>query len=789
MHQHPTAHPYRWLLAASMTATVLLPLTVDPPSATAGPVASGEVRVNTTTADYQDSSDIAMDAVGDYVVTWRSGGAFGSGLIYAQRYNAAGIPQGGETLVSTIPLTSQTDPSVAMDADGDYVITWSGYRAADATHSASYGIYARRFDAAGNTQGNQLLVSSSTNLPSNEKVDPSVAMSAAGAFVVAWAANGLDGSLYGISSARYNAAGVRQGTQDTLVNTTTTGIQWEPEVAMDADGDYVVVWTSFDQDGGGGGGAGVYAQRFSSAGIPRGPETRVNTYVLGSQDTPKVAMDATGDYVVAWTSEDDQDGSAYGVYSQRYSAGGVPRGGETLVNTETEDVQFSGSAAMDADGDYVITWSSYGQDGDANGAYAQRYTARGTPVGPETRLNTTTAADQRASGSSLDADGDLVATWSSDLQDGSALGVYARRFRGPDPVDLALTQSESADPVAVGTGITYRIRVANLEEAATVAGVPAIDDAIGAANGVYVVSTPPDGATFVSGTGAGWTCTALAATVRCRLSDPLRAGGVSSGLSLTYTAGSTAGPALHVARVFEDQLDPNPSNSSETERTSVRCALGFTDAGYAATESGTMTVSVTRSGSGCGTSSIQYESLSGSATEGEDFADTSGTLAWGPTDTTATFDVPIVDDSLDESDEQLRLRLGSPVGGVLDNRTLIAGTIADNDAPPRVNFVTTSGSGAEPGQLVDVSVRLSTVSGQPVTVSLTRAGTATSGADYFAPTKITVPAGQREASFSIEVVDDNIVEGTETATLTLAAPVNAVLGALRTYQLTVLSNE
>ena len=39
-----------------------------------------------------------------------------------------------------------------------------------------------------------------------------------------------------------------------------------------------------------------------------------------------MAMDADGDFVVAWTSQ-DQDGSSTGVYAQRYNAAGLPQGG------------------------------------------------------------------------------------------------------------------------------------------------------------------------------------------------------------------------------------------------------------------------------------------------------------------------------------------------------------------------------------------------------------------------------------------------------------------------------
>jgi hypothetical protein len=48
-----------------------------------------------------------------------------------------------------------------------------------------------------------------------------------------------------------------------------------------------------------------------------GTETRVNTYTTSVQAAPAIAMDAAGDFVVAWDSF-GQDGSSYGVFSKKY---------------------------------------------------------------------------------------------------------------------------------------------------------------------------------------------------------------------------------------------------------------------------------------------------------------------------------------------------------------------------------------------------------------------------------------------------------------------------------------
>ena len=85
------------------------------------------------------------------MVVWQSNRTDGSGLgIYARRYDAAGIAQGGEFLVNTIGFKDQSAPAVAMDDAGNFVVAWQGTGTDYPDHKA--GVYAQRFDAAGPRQ-------------------------------------------------------------------------------------------------------------------------------------------------------------------------------------------------------------------------------------------------------------------------------------------------------------------------------------------------------------------------------------------------------------------------------------------------------------------------------------------------------------------------------------------------------------------------------------------------------------------------------------------------------------
>jgi Ca2+-binding RTX toxin-like protein len=416
---------------------------------------------NQRTNEYGQGGSVAMDANGDFVVTWSSYDQNSDPLaegfdVYAQRYNAAGQPQGGEFRVNTYTTGQQRTSTVAMDADGDFVITWSSGELGDAPgqDGDSYGVYAQRYNAVGVRQGSEFRVNTFT---SDVQANSTVSMDADGDFVVAWSSglrtgSGQDGSQYGVYAQRYNAAGVKQG-GEFRVNTFTAEEQGLPSVSMDATGNFVVVWTSENQDGSN---EGVYGQRYSAAGVRQGGvEFRVNTTTADTQGSGTVAVDSDGDFVVTWSSY-GQDGGGYGVYAQRYNASGTKQGAEFRVNSNTSLDQGYSTVAMDSDGDFVITWTSYLQDGSYGGIYAQRYYATGVKDGGEFRVNTNTNEHQEYSSVAANADGDFLVAWTSWNQDGSRNGVYAQRYEVTlPPVRLNGTQLE-----IIGTNSADIIRVA-----------------------------------------------------------------------------------------------------------------------------------------------------------------------------------------------------------------------------------------------------------------------------------------------------------------------------------------
>jgi hypothetical protein len=381
-----------------------------------------EFRVNTYTTNYQFDSAVAFDGAGNFVVVWESREQDGSqGGVFGQRYATSGTPLGPEFRVNTVTVFYQNEPAVAAAASGDFVVVW----ASPQQDGSLSGVFGQRYAGSGAPSDPEFRVNTYTTSGQNL---PAVAADPSGNFVVVWSSNGQDGSSLGVFGQRYASSGAPLGTEF-RVNTFTTNYQRFASVASDSAGNFVVVWEDQGQDGSL---AGVFGQRYASSGVAVAPEFRVNTYTTNVQYRPVVAMGASGEFVVVWMSR-FQDGAAAGVFAQRYDGSGTAVGPEFRVNTYTTGGQYSPVVASDAAGNFLVVWSS--PEASADGVFGQRYAVSGAPLGAEFQVNTYTTNRQYRPTAAADASGNFVVTWSSQ-QDGSLLGVFGQRYSPILPVEL-----------------------------------------------------------------------------------------------------------------------------------------------------------------------------------------------------------------------------------------------------------------------------------------------------------------------------------------------------------------
>jgi len=347
-------------------------------------------------------------------------------LVAATSLPAALIP-GPEFQVNTYSINAQRYPAVALDTDFDFVVVWQSFD----QDGSSEGVFARRYDSAGTALGAAFQVNSYT---SGLQAYPAIALAGNGDFVVVWTSNLQDGSGTGVFARRFNSAGGPQASEF-QVNSYTTGSQAGavvppgnagPSIAAEPNGDFVVVWHDLSQEGVGANG-GVFGRRFDSAGTALAVEFHVNTYTTSSQVYPFVDVDGDGDFVVTWQSF-DQDGAQFGIFARRFGSSGTAVAGEFQVNSRTFLTQRYPVVSLETNGEFVVVWQSISHDGDAEGVFGRRFAANGTGLAVEFQVNTYTSSSQRYPSVGVDGDGDFVVSWQSFGLDGESDGVFARRW-------------------------------------------------------------------------------------------------------------------------------------------------------------------------------------------------------------------------------------------------------------------------------------------------------------------------------------------------------------------------
>lgn len=341
--------------------------------------------------------------------------AWALGLVALQPAATAQL-LGPEFQVNSFTTYYQGGSAVAADGSGNFVVVWMSV----SQDGSEDGVFGQRFDSSGKPVGIEFQVNTYS---ANNQHGSQVAMDGAGNFVVVWSTYPQDGSGSGVFGRRYSASGAPAG-GEFQVNTFTTYDQDSPAVAADASGSFVVVWQSLLQDGSG---VGVFGQRFDPAGARVGGEFQVNTQTMNNQALPRVAADSVGNFVVVWQSY-DEFGTHVDLFGQRFRSTGTPAGGEFQVNSYTTGAQFSPALAANRFGEFVVTWSTWYQDGSWTGVSGQRFDPAGAPAGDEFQVNSYTTGFQSPAVVAVDPAGGFVVAWSSYEQDGSGNGVFGQRF-------------------------------------------------------------------------------------------------------------------------------------------------------------------------------------------------------------------------------------------------------------------------------------------------------------------------------------------------------------------------
>lgn len=410
------------------------------------------------TGDRPDRQSIAAWADGSYVVVWNSNGQDGDGWgVYAQKFSDTGQPVGSEIRVNQVTASEQAAPAVLTLANGSFVVTYTSYNQSVVDNSGTstyslHDVYARTFDSS-NVGGAEFRVNSTTH-QSQEQNHPYITAIGSG-YIISWDANNQDNAdgNYGVYAQRFTAAGVkvdRDGTTTStgtsgefLLNTTTVAEQSWPAITQTADGGFVAVWNSYNQESGTAGANtyGIFGQRFTSAGVASGAEFQINTIAAGSQYHPQIAA-IQGGYVVVW-EDDTNDGSGLGLFGQIYNTDGSSRGGQfSAGGTFTYDSQYLPSIIATPSGGFIVGYTGGSEDPYGNSVQAQEFDNQGHRLGDVFFIDPTRQNAQEYGVSLAATPTGFVSTFEENtangLGDGDGYGVFAKRASQPLHTEIAV---------------------------------------------------------------------------------------------------------------------------------------------------------------------------------------------------------------------------------------------------------------------------------------------------------------------------------------------------------------
>jgi Ca2+-binding RTX toxin-like protein len=263
---------------------------------------------------------------------------------------------------------------------------------------------------------------------------PEIAAIGRAGFAAVWVVSGADGLVH-----------VKWSNDETTVAPATV-LTYEPltSLAMSslADGGHVVVWSGPSDAGTG---QDIYLTRFDEDGGETASARRVVKF-FGDQTHVDAIGLKNGGYVLAWQdSSGDADASA--VFQQRYGADGSAIGRAVRVNTHVQGDQAGAKMTALADGGWVTSWSSQGQEGRAPGLYQAVFNPDGSVRVNERHVGAASETIQYNQSVATLADGGWVVAWETLDASGATGNIHWQRYN-PDGSRAGSTfaLSENPDP-------------------------------------------------------------------------------------------------------------------------------------------------------------------------------------------------------------------------------------------------------------------------------------------------------------------------------------------------------
>jgi hypothetical protein len=349
-----------------------------------------------------DATDpsVAMDPNGNAMTAWMQTDSNRS--IYANHYNAAGTWEG--TTVIETGTQAAFPPSIAMDSSGNAMAVWR--QRDDAGHD---NIYANHYAFGGTWNAGATKI----DTLDTATINPRVAMDSHGNAMAIWMQKDTS-NRQRIYASRYACgSGFCLWSSPETINSTDGEATNPKQIAMDPDGNAIAVWEQIDSGAHG----NIYANRYTYGGSWNATTTQIDgldTYA----SWPQVAMDANGNAMAVW--QQINSSSTTDIHASHYGAGGQWESA-VIIDNESGDAKRA-RIAMDPDGNAMAVW--YQNVSGHNRIFASHYGAGTTWERPVMLENK--SGDAEHPRIVMDANGNAMAVWK--LADGTFESIFVSRY-------------------------------------------------------------------------------------------------------------------------------------------------------------------------------------------------------------------------------------------------------------------------------------------------------------------------------------------------------------------------
>jgi hypothetical protein len=380
-----------------------------------------------TSSVVQGAPPIVADTLGRFTVAWTEYTP-SDPTVYAQRFDSLGQALGDTIIVSSLQCAGERHGmATSSSPDGSFTVTWMDNR------SGNYDIYAQAVTSDGFLNGTNLTLNDD-ELGANQD-QPQIAVREDGGFVVVWEDFRRGGSDIFMRRFDQSASPL---SDDHMVNDSLGRFyHGNPDLACDGPGKAVVVWEDAR-----GSLLEVYGQLFDPSGNPMGGNFRVNCQGMVSSSFPCCDMSPAGKFVVVWSAS---EGNGNNVYGRLFSSDGAPVDTCFVINDDGLNVEhLNPRVAMDSSGGFVVAWQDRREGQDR--IYAQRFAPGGSEIDANFAIYCS-RPDPPQNNSDLDVNqrGDFVVTWAEPFL--SPAMIFAQRYDSAGvPVDTNIAVIN--DPLA-----------------------------------------------------------------------------------------------------------------------------------------------------------------------------------------------------------------------------------------------------------------------------------------------------------------------------------------------------